>query len=98
MTLPPTSRLRVRPRSHDLPGLTAWWQVSGGHGRDRAGRAVDEMLAYHDAGFTTWDLATIMVRPRTLRRLPPAIRRAQRWAEQLAEIQAFTKWCRIRLG
>jgi len=33
------------------------WQVSGAHGAIDPVRAVDEMFAYHDAGFFTWDLA-----------------------------------------
>ena len=33
------------------------WQVSGAHGAIDPARAVDEMFAYHEAGFTTWDLA-----------------------------------------
>jgi aryl-alcohol dehydrogenase-like predicted oxidoreductase len=33
------------------------WQVSGAHGAIDPMRAVDAMSAYHDAGFTTWDLA-----------------------------------------
>ena len=37
--------------------LNGMWQVSGGHGRIEPDAAVQEMLRYHDAGFTTWDLA-----------------------------------------
>ncbi len=37
--------------------LNGMWQVSGGHGRIRPDAAVTQMLSYHDAGFTTWDLA-----------------------------------------
>jgi aryl-alcohol dehydrogenase-like predicted oxidoreductase len=72
--------------------LNGMWQVSGAHGAIDPRRAVDEMFAYHDAGFTTWDLAD---------HYGPAedfvgeFRRrfaADRGAERLAEIQAFTKW------
>jgi aryl-alcohol dehydrogenase-like predicted oxidoreductase len=68
------------------------WQVSGAHGAIDPVRAVEEMFAYHDAGFTTWDLAD---------HYGPAedfigqFRRAfatRRGADRLAEIQAFTKW------
>jgi aryl-alcohol dehydrogenase-like predicted oxidoreductase len=70
--------------------LNGMWQVSGAHGY--IGRAVEEMFAYHDAGFTTWDLAD---------HYGPAedfigdFRRrfATRYgAERLSEIQGFTKW------
>jgi aryl-alcohol dehydrogenase-like predicted oxidoreductase len=72
--------------------LNGMWQVSGAHGAIDPARAVDEMFAYHDAGFTTWDLAD---------HYGPAedfvgrFRRefaARRGAERLSEIQAFTKW------
>ena len=33
------------------------WQVSGAHGAIDPARAVEEMFTYHDAGFTSWDLA-----------------------------------------
>ena len=68
------------------------WQVSGGHGPIDPARAVGAMFAYHDAGFTTWDLAD---------HYGPAedfignFRRqfAARYGdERLSEIQAFTKW------
>src|SRR5436190_19971393 len=37
--------------------LNGMWQVSGAHGRIDPERAVDAMFGYHDAGFTSWDLA-----------------------------------------
>src|SRR5262245_19306119 len=68
------------------------WQVSGAHGAIDPARAVDEMFAYHDAGFTTWDLADHYGPAEdfigTFRRRFAA----DREAERLAEIQAFTKW------
>ena len=72
--------------------LNGMWQVSGAHGRIDPERAVAAMFAYHDAGFTTWDLAD---------HYGPAedfvgeFRRrfaVERGAERLGEIQAFTKW------
>jgi aryl-alcohol dehydrogenase-like predicted oxidoreductase len=92
MTLTAASRFEL---AHDLTIcriLNGMWQVSGAHGAIEPGRAVDEMFAYHDAGFTTWDLAD---------HYGPAedfigsFRRrfaADRGTERLAEIQAFTKW------
>jgi aryl-alcohol dehydrogenase-like predicted oxidoreductase len=68
------------------------WQVSGAHGAIDPERAVDAMSAYHEAGFTTWDLAD---------HYGPAegfigdFRRrfaARHGADRLPEIQAFTKW------
>jgi aryl-alcohol dehydrogenase-like predicted oxidoreductase len=68
------------------------WQVSGAHGAIDPRRAVDEMFAYHGAGFTTWDLADHYGPAEdfigNFRRLI-----AHRYGTQrLAEIQAFTKW------
>lgn len=39
--------------------LNGMWQVAGGHGRIEHEKAVGEMMAYHDDGFTSWDLADI---------------------------------------
>ena len=53
---------------------------------------VEEMFAYHDAGFTTWDLADHYGPAEDF---IGAFRRrfaAERGADRLAEIQAFTKW------
>ena len=35
------------------------WQVAGGHGQINQEAAISEMLQYHDAGLTTWDMADI---------------------------------------
>ena len=39
--------------------LNGMWQVAGGHGYIDHELAIADMLRYHDAGFTTWDLADI---------------------------------------
>ena len=39
--------------------LNGMWQVSGSHGYIDPKKAIEEMLAYHSLGFTTWDLADI---------------------------------------
>jgi aryl-alcohol dehydrogenase-like predicted oxidoreductase len=39
--------------------LNGMWQVAGGHGKIEHDRAVEDMLSYHDLGFTSWDLADI---------------------------------------
>jgi len=39
--------------------LNGMWQVAGGHGQINPHAAVEEMVKYHNAGFTTWDLADI---------------------------------------
>ena len=39
--------------------LNGLWQVSGSHGYIDPPKAINEMLDYHNSGFTTWDLADI---------------------------------------
>jgi len=92
MTLPETSRFSFTPDLTICRVLNGMWQVSGGHGRVDPARAVEAMLAYHDAGFTTWDLADHYGPAEDLigafrRRLA-----ASRGEAALARIQAFTKW------
>jgi aryl-alcohol dehydrogenase-like predicted oxidoreductase len=92
MTSAATSRSRLAPDLAICHILNGMWQVSGAHGHIDRTRAIDEMLAYHDAGFRTWDLAD---------HYGPAEhfvgdfrnRFAARYGERrLEEIQAFTKW------
>jgi len=92
MTLPAASRFELTSDLTICRVLNGMWQVSGAHGAIEPRRAVDEMFAYHDAGFTTWDLAD---------HYGPAedfigsFRRrfaADRGIERLGDIQAFTKW------
>ena len=72
--------------------LNGLWQVSGAHGRIDPTAALNSMLEYHDAGFTTWDLADHYGPAEDFigefrRRLAD-----ERGVEALAGIQAFTKW------
>jgi aryl-alcohol dehydrogenase-like predicted oxidoreductase len=92
MTLPPSSRFRLAEDLEICRILNGMWQVSGAHGRIAPPAAVEEMFAYHDSGFTTWDLAD---------HYGPAedfigdFRRrfaARHGAGRLSGIQAFTKW------
>jgi aryl-alcohol dehydrogenase-like predicted oxidoreductase len=92
MALPASSRFQFTPDLSICRILNGMWQVSGAHGRIDPARAIPEMFAYHEAGFTTWDLAD---------HYGPAedfigeFRREfakRHGAERLAEIQAFTKW------
>jgi aryl-alcohol dehydrogenase-like predicted oxidoreductase len=92
MTLPASSRFQFTADLSICRVLNGMWQVSGAHGTLDPARAVDEMFAYHDAGFCTWDLADHYGPAEDLiggfrRRFA-----ASRGAERLAEIQAFTKW------
>jgi aryl-alcohol dehydrogenase-like predicted oxidoreductase len=92
MPLPPASQFQFTPDLRICRLLNGMWQVSGAHGRIDPQAALQNMLAYHDAGFTTWDLAD---------HYGPAedfigeFRRqlaATRGPETLRAMQAFTKW------
>ena len=92
MTLPPESRLRFVENLPICRILNGMWQVSGAHGRIDTTAALDAMLDYHDAGFTTWDLADHYGPAEDFigefrRRLANA-----RGEAALSETQAFTKW------
>ena len=39
--------------------LNGMWQIAGAHGQIESESAVSDMEKYHEAGFTTWDLADI---------------------------------------
>lgn len=72
--------------------LNGMWQVSGAHGAIDPAAAVQAMLAYHDAGLSTWDLADHYGPAEDL---IGAFRRAlaaQRGEAELTRVQALTKW------
>ncbi|HEY7064478.1 MAG TPA: aldo/keto reductase [Chloroflexota bacterium] len=92
MTLPDAAYTHLAP---DLPTcrlLNGLWQVSGAHGPIDPRAAIPAMVAYHDAGFTTWDLADHYGPAEDF---VGAFRRrlaAERGAAALEQVQAFTKW------
>jgi hypothetical protein len=57
MTRPEPSLFRFTADLTICRILKGMWQVSGAHGAIDPAHAVEDMFAYHDAGFTTWDLA-----------------------------------------
>ena len=68
------------------------WQVAGGHGYINHELAISEMMKYHDAGFTSWDLADIYGPAEDFigefrRRLLTL-----KGKEELERMQAITKW------
>jgi aryl-alcohol dehydrogenase-like predicted oxidoreductase len=68
--------------------LNGMWQVAGGHGPIDPKVAVEEMVKYHNRGFTTWDLADIYGPAEDFigafrNRLPEQKRQ---------DVQALTKW------
>ena len=86
-------------KSHQLaPDLTTcrivngMWQVAGGHGYIDHELAIADMIRYHDAGFTTWDLADIYGPAEDLIGQFRNRLSALKGKEELDRIQALTKW------
>jgi aryl-alcohol dehydrogenase-like predicted oxidoreductase len=72
--------------------VNGMWQVAGGHGYINHELAISEMMKYHDAGFTSWDLADIYGPAEDFigefrRRLLTL-----KGKEELERMQAITKW------
>jgi aryl-alcohol dehydrogenase-like predicted oxidoreductase len=72
--------------------VNGMWQVAGGHGLINQELAVKDMMKYHDANFTSWDLADIYGPAEDFigqfRRKLLAVE----GKEELDRIQALTKW------
>src|SRR5438477_4520626 len=92
MPLPASSRFRFAADLEIRRVLNGMWQVSGAHGRIDPERAIDAMFHYHDAGFTSWDLADHYGAAEDLVGRFRGRFAEQLGAERLDEIQAFTKW------
>jgi aryl-alcohol dehydrogenase-like predicted oxidoreductase len=92
MPLPASSRAHFTADLTICRILNGMWQVSGAHGAVDPARAVDAMSAYHEAGFTTWDLADHYGPAEDF--IGDFLRRfaARHGVDRLPEIQAFTKW------
>lgn len=92
MTLPDSSRYPLTPDFTICRLLNGMWQVSGAHGPIIPQTAIQAMFDYHQAGYTTWDLAD---------HYGPAEDFIGEFRRQLAkaqgdavlgEMQALTKW------
>jgi aryl-alcohol dehydrogenase-like predicted oxidoreductase len=74
--------------------VNGMWQVAGGHGYIDRRQAIDGMTRYHDAGFTSWDLADIYGPAEDLigefRRKLSSLKRTGEG--ELNKSQALTKW------
>ena len=92
MALPDTAYVDLTPDMRICRLLTGMWQVSGAHGPIDPAAAVDSMVRYHDAGFTTWDMADHYGPAEEFlgefrRRLA-----ASQGDGALKDLRAFTKW------
>ena len=92
MSLPESNRLQFAPGLNICRMLNGLWQVAGGHGHIDTKAAVQEMSDYHDAGFTTWDLADHYGPAEDFIGEFRSQLRQSRGADSLERIQALTKW------
>jgi aryl-alcohol dehydrogenase-like predicted oxidoreductase len=73
--------------------VNGMWQVAGGHGYIDHKLAIEDMVRYHDAGFTSWDLADIYGPAEDFigqfRHKLLALRGKE---EELNKVHALTKW------
>ena len=72
--------------------VNGMWQVAGGHGYIDHESAIEDMMKYHDAGFTTWDLADIYGPAEDFIGQFRHKLSAIKGKEELDRIQALTKW------
>jgi aryl-alcohol dehydrogenase-like predicted oxidoreductase len=72
--------------------INGMWQVAGGHGRIDSKKAIEEMVQYHRAGFTTWDLADIYGPAEDFVGEFRRLLASQAGEKELANVQTFTKF------
>src|ERR671939_574969 len=72
--------------------VNGMWQVAGGHGYIDHELAIADMMKYHDAGFTTWDLADIYGPAEDFIGQFRSRLSTLKGKEQLDRVQALTKW------
>lgn len=72
--------------------VNGMWQVAGGHGDIDHELAIDDMIRYHEIGFTTWDLADIYGPAEDFIGLFRRRVSELKGEQELNRIQALTKW------
>jgi aryl-alcohol dehydrogenase-like predicted oxidoreductase len=73
--------------------INGMWQVAGGHGYIDHKLAIEDMIRYHDAGFTSWDLADIYGPAEDfIGQFRHKLLVLKGKEEELNKIQALTKW------
>lgn len=85
-------RIALAPDHEISRVIRGGWQMAGGHGAVDAGAAVDDMIAFADAGITAFDCADIYT---GVEELIGGFRRAyadRRGAEALARVRVHTKY------
>jgi aryl-alcohol dehydrogenase-like predicted oxidoreductase len=92
MTLPATAYFPLTPDMRICRLLNGLWQLSGAHGAINSQQAIPEMVDYHRAGFTTWDLADHYGPAEEYIAHFRQLLTQQQGKSALGESLAFTKW------
>src|ERR687884_483714 len=73
--------------------VNGMWQVAGGHGYIDNKLAIEDMVRYHDAGFTSWDLADIYGPAEDfIGDFRHKLLASKGNKEELKRVQSLTKW------
>ena len=72
--------------------VNGMWQVAGGHGYIDHELAIEDMMKYHNTGFSTWDLADIYGPAEDFIGEFRSKLSTIKGKEELEKIQALTKW------
>ena len=72
--------------------VNGMWQVAGGHGDINRQMAIQDMLRYHEQGFTTWDLADIYDPAENIIGEFRRYLLKLKGKDELDKVKAFTKW------
>lgn len=72
--------------------VNGMWQVAGGHGDINRKMAIQDMLRYHEQGFTTWDLADIYDPAENIIGEFRRYLLKLKGKDELDKVKALTKW------
>src|SRR5919198_5817238 len=73
--------------------VNGMWQVAGGHGYIDHKLAIEDMIRYHEVGFTSWDLADIYGPAEDFNGdFRHKLLTLKEKEEELNRVQALTKW------
>jgi len=72
--------------------VNGMWQVAGGHGDINRKTAIQDMLRYHEQGFTTWDLADIYDPAENIIGEFRRYLLKLKGEDELDKVKALTKW------
>lgn len=87
-----TQRTTLAPDLEICRILNGMWQLAGGHGQINSTAAISEMFLYHNAGFTTWDMADIYGPAEEYYGQFRKRFSEEKGSDELSKVQGFTKF------